>query len=109
MRYWSSAVCSSYLTDGGFTFRERRRRRVLRLDLDPDTGARVYGVEVWEEGDKTNHATKSRWFVAEPRDVPRIRGRALDYIPFWFVGATSLSPDIEKPPILDLVNVNWHH
>src|SRR3546814_10685315 len=89
---WSSDVCSSDL-----------------LDLDPDTGARVYGVEVWEEGDRAVPGTGSRWFLAEPRVTPTIRGRALDYIPFWFVGSTSLSPDVEKPPILDLVNANWHH
>lgn len=95
--------------DGGFTFKERQRRRVLRLDLDPNTGGRVYSVEVWEEAERENPGTRSRWFIAEPRFVPMIRGRALDRIPFWFVGSTSLSPGVEKPPILDLVNVNWHH
>lgn len=95
--------------DGGFSVKERKRRRVLRLEVDGDTGARVYTVEVWEEGEREVPGTGTRWFIAEPKVRPVIRGRALDYIPFWFVGATDLSPDVEKPPLLDLVNVNHKH
>src|SRR5206468_661127 len=31
------------------------------------------------------------------------------FIPFTFVGATSLSPNVDKPPLLDLVEVNLSH
>lgn len=92
-------------TDGGFTYKERERRRVLRLNFAE--GARFYSVEVWEKKDASQPG-EDRWFIAETA-TPAIRGVRLDYIPFWFIGATDLSPEVEKPPILDLVNVNHKH
>lgn len=41
--------------------------------------------------------------------VPTQRGKPLDYIPFCFFGPHTVTPEIEKPPILDLVEVNLSH
>jgi hypothetical protein len=41
--------------------------------------------------------------------IPQRRGKALDFIPFTFIGPTSTAPAVEKPPLLDLVNVNLAH
>lgn len=40
---------------------------------------------------------------------PSINGRNIDYIPFTFVGPYDLRPEIKKPPMIDLVNLNIAH
>ncbi|MGE0470730.1 MAG: DUF4055 domain-containing protein [Nitrospira sp.] len=40
---------------------------------------------------------------------PTLRGKRLTYIPFCFFGPTTITPAIEKPPLLDLVDVNLSH
>lgn len=48
--------------------------------------------------------------LAEPEVlVPLIRGEALAYIPFWFVGPYSNKPGIEKSPMMDLANATIDH
>lgn len=37
------------------------------------------------------------------------RGDNLTFIPFVFIGALNLSPDLEQPPLLDLADVNLGH
>lgn len=41
--------------------------------------------------------------------TPNIRGNTLDYIPFVFLGSQSNTPDVEKPPMLDIVDLNISH
>ena len=41
--------------------------------------------------------------------TPKIRGATLGYIPFAFVNPYDNRPTVEKPPFLDLVNVNLAH
>ena len=41
--------------------------------------------------------------------TPTIRGATLDYIPFVFFGAFSNSTDVEKPPLLDIADLNISH
>ncbi len=40
---------------------------------------------------------------------PKIAGAPLDFIPFLFCNPTGVSADVDKPPILDLTNVNLSH
>lgn len=40
---------------------------------------------------------------------PTNRGQRLGFIPFNFIGPFALSPDIQKPILLDLINVNLSH
>ena len=40
---------------------------------------------------------------------PVMNGKYLDYIPFIFIGTDSLRPDIEEPPLVDLVYANISH
>lgn len=40
---------------------------------------------------------------------PRRNGAPLSYIPFVILGANSCSPDVQKPPLLDLVDSNLAH
>jgi len=41
--------------------------------------------------------------------VPERNGKVLDFIPFVTLNAYSISPKTEKPPLLDLVDVNLSH
>jgi len=41
--------------------------------------------------------------------TPTVRGQALDYIPFMIVGPFTNHPDVQKPPILDIVTLNYAH
>lgn len=47
--------------------------------------------------------------VPESNVTPTVRGEPLDFIPFQFFGQEDLSPDIGKPPLLNLVNMNKSH
>ena len=72
--------------------------RVLRL-VD-----RTYQVEIWREV----QGSPGKWAVAETL-TPTFRGGPLPYIPFVFIGPNALTPDPERPPLLDLVDVNLSH
>lgn len=41
--------------------------------------------------------------------APNVRGKTLNYIPFWFINPTSNKPDTEKSPMLDLCDANLSH
>jgi hypothetical protein len=40
---------------------------------------------------------------------PQMAGRNLERIPFVFVGVDSLSPEVDSPPLMDLVEMNFAH
>ena len=41
--------------------------------------------------------------------IPLVNGKPLPFIPFTFIGTDDLSPDVELPPLFDLVTMNFHH
>lgn len=41
--------------------------------------------------------------------VPTVRGKRLDYIPFTMIGPFTNHPDVQKPPLLDIVTLNFSH
>jgi hypothetical protein len=41
--------------------------------------------------------------------MPLYRGQPLKHLPFFFCNSSHTRPDIEKPPLLDLFNVNLSH
>uniref|UniRef100_A0AB74UI35 DUF4055 domain-containing protein n=1 Tax=Caulobacter phage BL57 TaxID=3348355 RepID=A0AB74UI35_9VIRU len=43
------------------------------------------------------------------RVVPTVRGLPLDFIPFKFFGSTGNTADVEKPPLLDICDLNLSH
>lgn len=47
--------------------------------------------------------------VCEEEITPLIRGQAIAYIPFWFIGPYSNKPRLEKSPMLDLANESLNH
>lgn len=41
--------------------------------------------------------------------TPRNRGKVFDFIPFCFFGPWSNDPDVDKPPLLDIADLNISH
>jgi hypothetical protein len=77
--------------------------RVLRL-MD-----NVYHVEIWQSQTEVVDGKKAASLVRKEDIIPQLKGKPLDFIPFCFFGPTTITPDIEKPPLLDLVDVNFSH
>lgn len=44
-----------------------------------------------------------------PDIIPRMNGATLDFIPFQPIGVDSLDMNVEIPPLIDLVTMNFHH
>ena len=77
---------------------EREERfRVLRLDKGQ------YVQEVWRKP-----PGKEDYELSESIK-PKRRGVPLSFLPFVFMSATTIEPTIEKPPLIDLVDVNLSH
>lgn len=54
-------------------------------------------------------ATQERQWDAGTVYTPLIDGKPLDYIPFWIVNPVDQSPEMRKPPMLGIANVNVAH
>jgi hypothetical protein len=85
-------------SDDYFKVKFIEQYRVLELDADG-----IYRSRIWRESSNR----KEYEIVSE--FVPTRRGDPLNFIPFTFVGPTSINSDIEKPPLLDLADVNLSH
>lgn len=77
-----------------FTAEEKSQIRVLRLDG-------VYVQEVWREG-------ASGWEIKEST-TPLMNGRPMPFIPFVLCGAQDVGPEVTKPPLLDMADLNLSH
>lgn len=86
------------VSDDLFVVSSQTRYRVLLLDEEDR-----YVVQIWETADNNNiYSITEEYF-------PMVRGQRLDFIPFQFFNATTITPQVEKPPLLDLVDVNLSH
>lgn len=81
-----------------FDFVDAETFRVLTLTNG------VYASTRWKKNDKT-----SMFEPAEAPIAPKRRGAVLPFIPFTFINPTGTTHEVEKPPVLDLVNVNLSH
>jgi hypothetical protein len=90
-----------------FDFTTLRRIRVLELGSDPANPGAVatYRQRIFLEV----RPDSNRFKEDGPPIVPLRRGNPLEFIPFTFIGPTSIQPDVEKPPLLDLIDVNLSH
>ena len=85
-----------------FDRREEEQVRVLELVSDGEGGGRpYYRQRLFRRG-------RQGWQAVE-EIVPRRQGAPLDFIPFVFVGPRDTTPGVDKPPLLDLVQVNLSH
>lgn len=85
----------------------KSRFRVLVLEEDDD-GSLVYSQFVYEDRD---HQTALPDIDQAPDQIvtPTVRGRPLNYIPFKIIGPFTNYPDVQRPPILDIVTLNMSH
>jgi hypothetical protein len=80
-----------------WTYECETRYRVL------DLTAAGYRVRVYKVDDKGSE-------IQIGDDIfPLMRGNPLTYIPFIFIGTDDLTPDVDAPPLIDLVDMNVHH
>ena len=122
--YNAEAICDwkIQLVDGMRTL----TRVVLKDDFDSDDDDLHNGAEMRlelilnEEGNYESRkwvATSadkktgdvSTWIMYGEPIVPVINGKPLKKIPFVFINPYDLRPEVEKPPMLDLVDVNIGH
>jgi len=85
--------------------------RVLEL-LEPESNSPVYQIRRFREKQGKSDLGVlggDAWEEVDDPFVPLRKGEPLDYIPFQFFGPSSLTPSIDKPPLLDLVEVNLSH
>lgn len=74
------------------------------------TQATQYRVLILEEGLYTVRLYNGEGeFIPDSERQPRANGRRLNFIPFTILGANSCEPSVQKPPLLDLVDVNIGH
>lgn len=80
-------------------FKRKVEERYRVLDLEP--GTMKYRVRMFKcEGERDE---------LESEVVPLKRGLPMDYIPFQFIGPDDVTPEVDDPPLIDLVNVNLSH
>lgn len=82
--------------------------RVLKLFRDDDEGNEqiAYHQEIWRliETEKG----KKEWVLVDTI-VPERNRKALDFIPFIFIGPRDTTPEVDKPPLIDLAWKNLDH
>lgn len=88
--------------NGEFAVQFKTQYRVLDLAPIAEGGPNFYRVRVYEVNDKDEDILISSVY-------PVINGQNLDFIPFYFVGADSVSWEIDEPPLIDLVDINLSH
>lgn len=86
------------LSEDGFRLECRTQYRVLRLE------GGIYTVTIYRQAEKERGA-----YLPDQTIVPKVRGLTLAYIPFVFFNPLNLDCDPDRPPLLDLVDVNFSH
>lgn len=92
--------------DDEFEDEEKERYRVLDLSPEVVEGELRYGayrVRIFEELDG------EAGFVESDSFNPMNNGSTLSEIPFIFLGPTGTMAEVQKPPLIDVVNVNVSH
>lgn len=81
---------------GGSEFQSEDKTRIRVLDLVDG----VYRVRIFDEETETQ--------VSD--DIfPKINGKTLDYIPFYFIGPDGTDGTLDDPILIDLVDLNLKH
>jgi len=101
MRVLTRVVLKDDFDDGDEDVNDDAEQR-LELVLNEDLN---YEVRRWRAAGSAKDNTTAAWVIAE-QTVPLINGKPLKRIPFVFVNPYDLRPELEKPPMLDLVDAN---
>ena len=81
--------------------------RVLEL-VNQGSDAATYQIRRFRNT-KASDEAEDQWKEYEAPIVPLKHGDPLTFIPFHFIGPTSVTPAIEKSPMVDIVDVNLSH
>jgi len=101
---------STITEDDGYEFKTEPRWREMRLIATDETEANfAVQVTVWRKLEKAINGEEFEIVEGFPVTLMDYAGRPLDRIPFEFVGSTNNEPQIDKPPLLDLANLNIAH
>ena len=66
-----------------------------------------YTVRLYRERERQDSAgRKYKEWVLEETFTPSIRGQRLDWIPAIVIGVNDITPEVDKPPLLDVAEVN---
>ena len=94
----------SHNADDVFLNETETEYRVLGLDEDGNYYQNIYVEQ------KANNATGTGDFTLINTFYPRgADGKLLREIPFVFVGANNLKPNVDKSPLIDIVKLNLSH
>lgn len=77
------------------------------LVLTPTADGHVYEQHIYNDADSTTAPDAA--LVPTEIIVPTVRGNTLDYIPFIAIGPFTNQPNIQKPPIMDIISLNLSH
>lgn len=94
-------LCDDYDNDDDDGDAEQRLELVLNEDGN-------YEVRRWIAAGAKKGKDSAAWILSETT-VPTVNGKPLKRIPFVFINPYDLRPEVEKPPMLDLVDVNVSH
>ncbi len=89
----------SMLEPDGFTWKEVIRFRVLRLQMDSETGELVYTQQLKDEDDNNIGGLI----------IPKKDGQVWNEIPFIFLGSANNDAEIDNSPLYDLAKLNIAH
>ncbi len=81
-----------------------RYRVLLLVELD---NRWVYIQHVYDREDRTHLPDLSD--TPDEIIVPTVRGEFLSSIPFQIIGPFTNTPDVQKPPLMDIVHLNLSH
>lgn len=105
--------------DDEFVFTNEKQYRVLDLDEEGRYRQRIFrqessgGVSASTTGARSTSTGEMKrqidGWVAISEVVPTFNGSPLDYIPFMFATPSGNTPEIQKPPLLDMIDVNLQH
>ena len=98
----------SDLESDQFEVKKAMQIRVLHLTkgLQRTEEKYMYWQQVYRKGIDNN---KDTWIEFGDPIIPMRKGAKLERLPFIFVNPNSLTPEVEKPVLLDLVDVNLSH
>ncbi len=99
--------------------REQHTTKVSEFEHKTETRYRVLDlVDVTQEGGSVQTVYRQRLFMVDERGVeiqigpdiiPLLDGKPLPEIPFTFLSVDGTTPEVDDPPLLDLVYVNLSH
>jgi hypothetical protein len=93
---------------------QKEETQYRELRLDQIKGKWIYSITIWRRKMSADGKQAMEYTITEEPGlvnpvVPLKDNAPISFIPFWFFGPTGNWSEPEKPPLLDLVDVNFSH